>query len=144
MATQYEHAVSFINGTTVTEWATFMIRDATTVRFFDGVAVSTVATHASAPTITTAIAHGFSVGDKVAFQGVRSVAPDINAASETALYTVASAPTSTTFTIAENVTTAGAGGYVGKLAPGYLATEQVASIRVGEFTDRRTRDNKFY
>lgn len=141
---QVEHAISFINGTTVTEWATFHIRDATNVRFFSGAPLTTISTHGSAPTGTTSIDHGLAVGDKIAFFEVRSITPDVNAASITALYTVGSVPTATTFTFNANVTVAGAGGYVGKLDPGWLDSEQVASIRVGEFTDRRARDNKFY
>ena len=145
MAYEFEHAVSFINGTTVTQWATFMVKTATEVFFFKGFPVTSVSTHASAPTVTTSVNHDFLAGEKVAFLNVRSIAPDINAADiPTDLYTVGSSPGSSTFTIAANVTTAGAGGYVGRLLPGYMATEQVSSVRVGDKDDRRARDNTFY
>ena len=141
---QFEHAISFINGIGVTQWATFMILGATQTRFFLGVPVTSISTHASSPTITTAVAHGLAIGDKVAFFRVRSVSPDMNELSGTTLYTATSAPTAITFIVSENVLTAGAGGWVGRVMPGFQATEQISSIRVGDKEDRRLRDNTFY
>ena len=139
-----EFAVSFKNGTTVTVWATFFIRSATEIRFFSGAPLTSIGTHGSAPTGTSTEAHNLAVGDKIAFAGVRSISPDVNTASATTLYTVGTVPSSTTFTFAENVTVAGAGGYVGKLLEGWLDATEVASVRPGRFVDQRDRDNHYY
>jgi hypothetical protein len=75
--------------------------------------VAITGSSAANPTvITTASAHGFSVGDQVTIQG-HSSSPPINST-----YIVATAPTATTFTIPTAVTSAGSGGFVSRFNAG--------------------------
>jgi len=62
--------------------------------------------------ITTASAHGFVAGDQITIQG-HSSTPPINST-----YTVATAPSTTTFTIPVAVTSAGSGGFVSRFNAG--------------------------
>jgi hypothetical protein len=62
---------------------------------------------ASSTVITTALAHGLSVGDTIVIDGHIGSVPAIGGT-----YAVVTAPSSTTFTISVNVTTAGSGGTV--------------------------------
>jgi hypothetical protein len=62
--------------------------------------------------ITTTSTHGFSTGDQITIQG-HSSTPPINST-----YTVASAPSGTTFTIPVSITSAGSGGFVSRFNAG--------------------------
>ena len=72
----------------------------------------TSSTSANPTVITTAVAHGFSVGDLVTIQG-HSSEPWINST-----YAVKTTPTTTTFTIPKVVTSAGQGGFVSRFNAG--------------------------
>jgi hypothetical protein len=75
--------------------------------------VAITGSSAANPTvITTATAHGLSVGDQITIQG-HSSSPPINST-----YTVVTTPTATTFTISTAVTSAGVGGFVSRFNAG--------------------------
>jgi hypothetical protein len=75
--------------------------------------VAITGSSAANPTvITTASAHGFVAGDQITIQG-HSSSPPINST-----YTVATAPTATTFTIPTAITSAGSGGFVSRFNAG--------------------------
>lgn len=128
-----KHFASFANGVNLSAKATFYYEDITTSRVFFYLGAKVTAVDVlSDGLVHTETPHGFVMGDKVRFKDVRQVVPSLDIEDESVVLTV---PSSTSFTIALAITTAGVGGLVGKALPHYCRTENLDMILISAFDE---------
>ena len=136
MSQKFQHTVAYVGGQVNTYWATFHRRDGTKLEFFEGARIVSVGVNAGGGAlVTTEKAHSLLAGERVRLQGVEGAVPDVNKE-----YLVQTVPSTTTFTILEATTTAGANGSCGKKMQLHAVEGLLAYVAVGRFDDQTARE----